>query len=153
MQSEQDELLNTSNMISGSSLPTNDGRLAPFFTNENNLIALISKPSGNSIRLKCPAKGVPEPKTDWEKDGIPINKGFKRHHGEAKVNGKGVLSMEDLVPSDSGLYTCKVYNEFGNINFTTKLEVNGEFKRYKIYFKNIFTLIEVVRSLSIATNN
>lgn len=80
------------------------------------------------IRLKCQAKGDPEPKIEWQKNEEVITKDFKRTHGEAKINGKGVLSMEDLVPSDSGNYTCIVFNEYGSINFTTKLEVNGEFR-------------------------
>jgi fibroblast growth factor receptor 2 len=129
----EDEPLNSSNTISGSLLPTNNEGFPPYFTNPNNLNALNSKPSGNMIRLRCPAKGDPEPRTDWMKNGEIITKDFKRHHGEAKINGKGFLSMEDLVPSDSGNYTCIICNEYGCINFTTKLEVNGEFKKYKIF--------------------
>lgn len=36
------------------------------------------------------------------------------------------LKMEDLVPTDSGQYTCIVSNEHGSINHTYMLEVIGE---------------------------
>lgn len=74
------------------------------------------------LKLQCPAKGTPDPKIEWTKNGKPI----ERVSGQAKISAKGRLSMEDLIPSDSGYYMCNVCNIYGCINFTTKVEVNGE---------------------------
>lgn len=78
------------------------------------------RPSGNMIRLKCAAKGDPEPTIEWTKDGLPI----ERKMGQVQYN-KWAITLEDLIPDDSGAYTCKICNIHNCINFTTKLEVSG----------------------------
>lgn len=93
----------------------------PFFTNQNALIRYILKPSGNMVKMKCPAKGYPEPKWEWTKDGVSI----ERNLGIVVYNKMGI-TLEDLVPADNGEYTCNVCNIYGCISFTAKLEVNGE---------------------------
>ncbi len=94
----------------------------PYWTNLNALNRLILKPSGNMIKMKCPAKGDPEPKWEWTKNGKKI----ERNLGTVAYNKMGI-TLEDLVPADNGEYTCNVCNKFGCISYTTKLEVNGEF--------------------------
>lgn len=64
------------------------------------------------------------PNITWTKDGEPI----RRSMGEVKVRQWAII-LEDLVTKDSGYYTCVVCNEYGCINFTTKLDVKG--KSYK----------------------
>ena len=48
-----------------------------------------------------------------------------RQLGDLKMKGS-LLKMENLVPMDSGNYTCEVSNDFGLISHTYKLEVVGE---------------------------
>lgn len=73
------------------------------------------------VKLKCPAKGDPDPKWEWTKDGKKI----ERNLGTVVYNKMGI-TLEDLVPADNGNYTCNVCNIYGCINFTTRLEVNGK---------------------------
>lgn len=113
--------------------PPEGSGMVPFFSNENSLIKFLLKPSGNMIKIKCPAKGIPEPKWEWTKNGEPI----ERKLGQVAYNKMGI-TLEDLIPADSGNYTCKVCNEFGCISFTSKLEVTGEFTSF-YHPKNSFT--------------
>ncbi|XP_055585021.1 fibroblast growth factor receptor homolog 1-like [Uranotaenia lowii] len=94
----------------------------PFFTKHEHMIALVPKPSGNMVRLRCPADGNPMPNITWTKD----NEKIFRNMGVVKY-AKWSIVLEDLVPKDSGAYTCNVCNSFGCISFTTKLEVKDRF--------------------------
>lgn len=93
----------------------------PTFSNLNSLNKLVAKPSGNMIRLKCQAKGDPDPTIEWTKDGLPI----ERKMGQVQFT-KWAITLEDLIPDDSGFYTCKLCNIHACINFTTKVEVTGK---------------------------
>jgi Immunoglobulin domain len=108
-------------------LPTNMTNTAngysPVFTNLNALNRLVVKPSGNMIKIKCPAKGDPKPTNEWTKDGKPI----ERAMGEVQY-GKWGISIEVLIPTDSGAYTCKIC-------FTSKVEITG-----KVSMKNLTIL-------------
>lgn len=73
------------------------------------------------VRLKCPAKGNPKPEITWTKDDKPIS----RSMGDVKNRNYGIL-LEDLVPKDSGKYTCNVCNTHGCIHYTIRLDVNGK---------------------------
>ncbi|KAK8732274.1 hypothetical protein OTU49_007000, partial [Cherax quadricarinatus] len=67
--------------------------------------------------LKCQARG-PNLNTTWFKDGEKP----ARHLGDVRIKG-ATLKMENLVPTDSGNYTCVVNNAHGSINHTYVLEV------------------------------
>ncbi|XP_058128873.1 fibroblast growth factor receptor homolog 1-like [Anopheles ziemanni] len=95
---------------------------APFFTKWEQMTKLLPKPSGNMVRLRCPADGQPKPNITWTKDGGEID----RTMGQVKKVNWAIV-LEDLVPQDSGFYNCLVCNRVGCINFTTKLEVNDRF--------------------------
>lgn len=73
------------------------------------------------MKLKCAAKGKPEPKWEWTKD----YKKIERSLGKVIYNKMGI-TLEDLVPADNGNYTCHVCNNYGCVNHTTILEVNGK---------------------------
>lgn len=115
----------------------------PSFTHPDKLSRLIAKPSGNMARLPCTARGnvemsfdfmkfdqitelhifvgVPEPNITWTKGNGPIN----RSVGKVFMK-KWSIVLEDLVPKDSGDYTCKVCNHFGCIEHTYRLIVTGK---------------------------
>ncbi|KAL9889707.1 fibroblast growth factor receptor homolog 1 [Glossina fuscipes] len=91
----------------------------PRFKNEQNLSNITAKPSGSYLQLSCPAVGKPEPQVTWLLNGTK----FTRSIGRVKKS-KFSIFMEELVPSDSGLYTCKVCNRLGCIVHTTVLYIN-----------------------------
>lgn len=120
VQMDDDSEMATPAIITVANASTSDG-YGPQFANRNALNRLVAKPSGNMIKLKCPAKGVPEPSIEWTKDGVVI----ERKMGQVQYS-KWAITLEDLVPDDSGAYTCKICNIHNCINFTTKVEVAGK---------------------------
>lgn len=95
----------------------------PQFVKFDTFNRLLAKPSGNMVRIKCPAVGSPTPTIRWTKgDGNPI----VRKMGDVKYRQFAIV-LEDLIPTDSGNYTCTACNEHGCISYTMKLEVNGEY--------------------------
>lgn len=110
-------------LVKTSTQSSSDGPRAPYWSNLNAMSKYVLRPSGNMIRMKCPAKGDPEPKWEWTKNGDPI----ERNLGTVVKNKIGnTITLEDLVPADNGNYTCKVCNSISCINYTTILEVNGK---------------------------
>nr|XP_029716532.1 fibroblast growth factor receptor homolog 1-like isoform X1 [Aedes albopictus] len=110
---------------SQSAPPRPNGQLPPgppVFTKEEHMVKLMPKPSGNMVRLRCPADGNPVPNITWTKD----NEKIVRSMGSVKY-AKWSIVLEDLVPKDSGKYTCHVCNGHGCIDFTTQLEVKDRF--------------------------
>lgn len=108
---------------------SDDDGYAPKWTNPSSLSKLILRPSGNMIKLKCQAKGSPEPTWEWTKNGLPI----ERKLGVVQRN-KMAITLEDLIPADNGNYTCNVCNKHGCISFTTKVEVSG--KSFRLILKS-----------------
>lgn len=94
----------------------------PSFVKFEKFNRLEARPSGNMVRLKCPAKGNPQPNITWTKDDKPIS----RSMGDVKKSGHYGIYLEDLVPKDSGSYTCKLCNTHGCIQFTSRVVVNGK---------------------------
>ncbi|KAM4032844.1 fibroblast growth factor receptor 2 isoform 5-T5 [Anomaloglossus baeobatrachus] len=96
---------------------------APYWTNPEKMEKkLHAVPAANTVKLRCPAAGNPVPSMRWLKN----NKEFKQEHriGGYKVrNQHWSLIMESVVPSDKGVYTCIVENEYGSINHTYSLDV------------------------------
>ncbi|XP_071985499.1 fibroblast growth factor receptor 2 isoform X6 [Engystomops pustulosus] len=96
---------------------------APYWTNPEKMEKkLHAVPAANTVKLRCPAAGNPLPTMRWLKN----NKEFKQEHriGGYKVrNQHWSLIMESVVPSDKGIYTCIVENEYGSINHTYSLDV------------------------------
>ncbi|XP_040293953.1 fibroblast growth factor receptor 2 isoform X2 [Bufo bufo] len=101
----------------------NNNIKAPYWTNPEKMEKkLHAVPAANTVKLRCPAAGNPLPTMRWLKN----NKEFKQEHriGGYKVrNQHWSLIMESVVPSDKGIYTCIVENEYGSINHTYSLDV------------------------------
>lgn len=76
------------------------------------------KAVGQSVRLKCLAKGTPEPNVTWSKDGEELNRVGDMH--------PGTLFVPDLQTRDAGNYTCNVCNTIGCITFTTQLRIKSD---------------------------
>jgi len=98
---------------------------APTFSDPNMLKrAFRAWPVSHSIRLKCQATGVPPLKYTWLKDGMKMP---SRRMDPYLSTSIWYLKLKNLVPNDSGKYTCIVSNPYGNINHTYTLQVVSEF--------------------------
>ncbi|XP_052891999.1 fibroblast growth factor receptor homolog 1-like [Anopheles moucheti] len=123
--------------VNGSGTPPPDRW--PEFMKKEHMPKIVSKPSGNMVRLRCPADGYPKPNITWTKDGRDI----ERTMGQVKKVNWAIV-LEDLVPQDSGIYTCTVCNRLGCSDFTTKLEVKDRFPARPLFTerpKNVTTLV------------
>ena len=90
---------------------------------------LIAVPVGNSVKLDCSAKGYPRPTVRWYKDGAL----FQDRKGGSRLylnKFTTVLVMKDVVPSDTGKYTCNVSNAYGWINHSYSVNVRGRIDFY-----------------------
>ncbi|XP_003695922.1 fibroblast growth factor receptor homolog 1 isoform X2 [Apis florea] len=95
---------------------------APSFNKSVEMPNVVVKPAGNMLRLRCPSFGNPRPNITWYKN----NEEPKRTLGTV-VMSKWTFRLEDLVPEDSGNYTCVVCNYLGCINRTSKVEIVERF--------------------------
>lgn len=101
---------------------------APSFNKSVEMSNVVVKPAGNMLRLRCPSFGNPWPNITWLKN----NEEPKRTLGSVIVS-KWTFRLEDLVPEDSGNYTCVVCNYLGCINRTFKVEIVGECYSFFFY--------------------
>ena len=93
----------------------------PKFTRPDELLESEVKPAGNSLKLRCPASGNPQPNITWYKNG----KEPKREH---RINmNKWTLRMDEVNMQDSANYSCVVCNGLGCISHTFKIDVVGEY--------------------------
>ena len=90
---------------------------------------LIAVPVGNSVKLDCSATGYPRPTVRWYKDGalFQVGKGGSRIYLKKFTT---VLVMKDVVPYDTGKYTCNVSNAYGWINHSYSVNVRGRIDFY-----------------------
>ena len=84
---------------------------------------LLHVPVGDSVRLDCSADGNPRPTVKWYKDGKLFKE--RKLYSSRRTT---LLSLKDLVPSDTGSYMCNVSNSYGWINHTYKVDVHGKRK-------------------------
>ena len=106
---------------------------APKFTVSADKLArnLLAFPVGNSVKLDCSADGYPRPTVRWYKDGAL----FQQRKGGSRLYLSPwtlLLTMKDLVPTDTGKYTCNVSNAYGWINHTYHVDVHGKLNRSKV---------------------
>lgn len=110
---------------------------APSFNKSVEMPNVVVKPAGNMLRLRCPSFGNPRPNITWYKN----NEEPKRTLGTV-VMSKWTFRLEDLVPEDSGNYTCVVCNELGCINRTSKVEIVGECRIFIFLFTKTYSVME-----------
>ncbi|XP_037933193.1 fibroblast growth factor receptor homolog 1 [Teleopsis dalmanni] len=96
---------------------------APEFKKLNQLHPLILKPAGSTVSLACVANGNPLPNITWSCNNTEII----RHIGKVTYK-KWSVTMEDVITSDTGAYTCHVCNKLGCRNYTTKLIVTDRLR-------------------------
>ncbi|KAL8570246.1 hypothetical protein ACOMHN_029946 [Nucella lapillus] len=112
---------------------TKDG-MAPEFKDADKMAKEdIIRPVGSTVRLKCRARGNPEPHVSWFKDDEPLYGDGEKDEEEAEEEeeeGAGVrrrplwiLKLSHVQELDTGHYTCMVANRLGHVNHTYRLEV------------------------------
>ncbi|CAF3526638.1 unnamed protein product [Rotaria sp. Silwood1] len=77
----------------------------------------VIQPEGTTVQLKCLASGKPPPEIRWKKNGKILSE------DEYGVTQTQILIVKDLRQSDTGNYTCELFNSFGAINATYILVV------------------------------
>uniref|UniRef100_A0A8C3YS46 Hemicentin-1 n=1 Tax=Catagonus wagneri TaxID=51154 RepID=A0A8C3YS46_9CETA len=70
--------------------------------------------------LPCVADGIPTPSINWKKDNVLLANSF----GKYTVEPYGELILENVVPEDSGTYTCVANNAAGEDTHTVTLSVH-----------------------------
>ena len=73
----------------------------------------------NHATLTCPAKGTPNPRVKWFKDGRLIT----GNELSLRLLPDGALLIEHAEARDSGQYTCIAENVAGNTSRTVDFEV------------------------------
>ncbi|RWS27122.1 fibroblast growth factor receptor 3 IIIb-like protein [Leptotrombidium deliense] len=106
---------------------------APVFIKQNLMTPwYISRFTGQSVRFNCPYRGDPKPNIVWLKDSHPI----RRLNGFIFEYLKGyILYVENLLQSDSGMYTCIVSNIHGSTNHTYQLAVINKFNHPPLFHR------------------
>ncbi len=85
---------------------------------------VITRKTGENLRLPCEAIGRPEPDVHWERLGA---RGMMAGGGAGVMSGTGrraSLVIDNLKESDSGVFACVATNMIGTTsrNFTLKVE-------------------------------
>ncbi|XP_014272769.1 roundabout homolog 2 [Halyomorpha halys] len=74
--------------------------------------------------LSCQVRSDPPARLRWTKDGVPIQDGDR-----ITIHPSGVLRIDDLDATDSGVYTCSAKSESGETWSSGWLKVGGEPER------------------------
>ena len=88
----------------------------PIFTKVPPLLA--APVQGTTFQVTCKAEGYPRPVVTWTRAAMPLPA------GKTKIN-QGTLTINNLIPADTGLYDCVATNIMG----TKKTRVNVAVQR------------------------
>uniref|UniRef100_A0A3Q3FBX0 Myopalladin n=1 Tax=Labrus bergylta TaxID=56723 RepID=A0A3Q3FBX0_9LABR len=93
---------------------------APAFTK---ILKDLLASEGQLVVLECRVKGLPSPQVDWYRDG----KILKDSHDFRMLQKNEIctLVISEVVPEDSGMFTCTASNKYGTISSTATLRVTG----------------------------
>ncbi|XP_068183767.1 myopalladin isoform X2 [Antennarius striatus] len=101
---------------------------APIFT--KSLQDLLTS-EGQLVVLECRVKGVPSPRVDWYRDQklIEDSPDFrilqKKPRSPSESEDICTLVIAEVLPEDSGMFTCTASNTFGTVSCTAALRVKG----------------------------
>ncbi|XP_030852497.1 hemicentin-1 [Strongylocentrotus purpuratus] len=78
---------------------------------------------GMDLVFECTATGFPPPKFTWFRNGRAIPRIGNTHFNEG---WDGILTIDSLIESDAGNFTCQAFNDVGyEYSNTTRLDVFG----------------------------
>lgn len=80
---------------------------------------LVVQPAGSNVMLPCLVKGNPPANVTWLKNDQPPT----RLLGKKVIYKAHKLSLNDVMVSDAGNYTCMAVNSLGNISYTYTVEI------------------------------
>nr|XP_032653549.1 hemicentin-2 isoform X2 [Chelonoidis abingdonii] len=75
---------------------------------------------GSQVLLPCAARGIPEPRLTWSKDGVPV----PGREGKFTLLPSGELMVKDSQGEDAGMYTCTAENSAGKAKLQLQLAVH-----------------------------
>lgn len=74
-------------------------------------------PASKTVRIECPATGMPPPVVSFFKDGQPL-------HAAGRISIKhGIVIITQSLSSDTGIYECRAENEAGIANASIKVDI------------------------------
>ncbi|XP_061774418.1 striated muscle preferentially expressed protein kinase isoform X1 [Nerophis ophidion] len=79
---------------------------------------------GQEITMSVQISGQPKPLLYWLRGRVTVKTG-PRHLVRETENGTFEMSIKSAVRSDTGIYTCKIINEYGTKQCEGKLEVKA----------------------------
>lgn len=79
-------------------------------------------PEGATAQLTCRVNGYPQPEVKWLRNEQPVSES-RRATMEQHQDGLCSLVLDDLEPSDSGVYVCRASNKLGEATCSAKLKV------------------------------
>uniref|UniRef100_UPI003AAF8DBE striated muscle preferentially expressed protein kinase n=1 Tax=Centroberyx gerrardi TaxID=166262 RepID=UPI003AAF8DBE len=79
---------------------------------------------GQEVTMSVRISGQPKPMLYWLRDRVTVKTG-PRHIVREMEDGTFEMTIKSAVRSDSGIYTCKVINEYGTKQCEGKLEVKA----------------------------
>lgn len=91
---------------------------------------LVVYPAGASVELTCTVKSNPPANITWLKNGQPPT----RLLGKKISYKKHKLSMDDVMVSDAGNYTCTAINSLGNISYSYTVEIKERIPHRPIFY-------------------
>ncbi|CAG5081160.1 Similar to sls: Titin (Drosophila melanogaster) [Cotesia congregata] len=112
----------------------------PTFIKE--LLGSVAK-KGSPHFLSCRVTGNPLPTVQWFKDNINIEDSSP-DYAITYNNGEALLKFIEVLPDDSGVYTCKATNKLGQASTSANLLVEAEIDEKKT--------VEVIQSNGISSS-
>ncbi|XP_033472187.2 striated muscle preferentially expressed protein kinase isoform X1 [Epinephelus lanceolatus] len=79
---------------------------------------------GQEVTMSVRIRGQPKPMLYWLRDRVTVKTG-PRHIVRETEDGTFEMTIKSAVRSDSGIYTCKIINEYGTKQCEGKLEVKA----------------------------
>ena len=85
---------------------------------------------GDETTASCGWTGIPDPEVTWYKDGSPLREEELPARIRITMSSDGdmfqsSLQIDNVMPSDTGEYTCNVSNPVGSQSQFSRLEVQG----------------------------
>ncbi|XP_068678168.1 peroxidasin-like isoform X1 [Montipora foliosa] len=75
---------------------------------------------GNSVSLKCRARGNPRPQIEWRREGLPLTSDPR-----FEIRPTGELFIRTVRVGDYGMYRCRATNSAGGVAASTRLVVTA----------------------------
>ncbi|CAN7943703.1 unnamed protein product, partial [Ixodes hexagonus] len=93
---------------------------------------LVVQPAGSNLVLPCIVKANPPANITWLKNNQPPTRLLRKQF----VYKRYKLSMDKVMVSDAGNYTCIAFNSQGNISYTYMVEVKERIPHRPIFYDN-----------------